>query len=367
MGAISKILAVITSKAKSKIHLVAKLFGVNLLDKLQTLSKLKAAELLFIEGEFIELSTVIGQEEIVESSSISVYCMGDEYNLEVLPYGGIKVNKDVLDLDFGSSEFVRSIIKKDARRIIECESCIVLWSHKWGAGYYDYLIFIYAKLLRIKSAIGKAEFEKCNIVYPFFGQSFEKELLHLAGVREDQVFDVRAFNVKAKKYYFGSNDSWFYPNLYDLSLVSGTINKVITKEGTKNERIFISRKGRRAVFNEKEVIEVVKEFGFSIIEDVPRSVMEQMVIYRNAKVIIGPHGASFSNILWCKQETMLIELFANNYYPPYYKYLAAVLNLQYHAIFEEGVEDSHYSNLNNDIRIDPSVIRSSLKVLLGDV
>lgn len=363
---INKILAIVTGEAKKKIHLVAKLFGANLLDKAQTLSELKSSELLFIKGELVELVSVIDRKEVIESSSVSVYCVRDEDSLEVLPYGGIKVDKDVLNLDFGSSEFIRSIIKRDTRKKIECESCIVLWSHKWGAGYYDYLIFIYAKLLRIKSAIGETEFEKCSIVYPFFGQSFEKELLNYAGVREDQIFDVRTFNVKAKTYYFGNNDSWFYPNLYDILLISGTIRKLIIKDSTKDERVFISRKGRRAVVNEKEVIEVVKEFGFRIIEDVPRSVKEQILIYRHAKVIIGPHGASFSNILWCKPQTMLIELFANNYYPPYYKYLASILNLQYNAIFEEGVHNSHYSNLNNDIKIDPNVIRSSLKVLLRD-
>jgi capsular polysaccharide biosynthesis protein len=72
-----------------------------------------------------------------------------------------------------------------------------------------------------------------------------------------------------------------------------------------------------------------------IIEDKKRTVSEQMAIYRNAEFIIGPHGASFSNIIWCEPGTHLMELFSPNYAPDFFLYLAKMMDMEYSAYYND--------------------------------
>lgn len=360
------------SSLKKIIPLFARFNGIELLTKEQTLLFLKNAKINIHDENFIELLPVdtyggtiedFEKKVIVKCGSSAVYRLSGE-DMKILPYGGIQIGSKVLDMDFGSSGYLRSCFRTVKRKKIFSKNCIVLWSHKWGGGYYDYLFFIYAKLLRIKEVIGEEEFKQSVVLYPVFGKSFEKELWTLAGLEENQVFDVNIYKVEAKNFYLANNGSWFYPNMRCIeNLRSLSISHSIN-ESPELRRIYISRKHRRILINEDQIYEVLKEFGFEIIEDKPRTIKEQMHLYRNAAIIIGPHGASFSNILWCRPQTTLIELFSNKYYPPYFKYLAFVLGLKYHAIIEDNVHVSDYSYSSKNIMISPEVIRSALHRIL---
>jgi hypothetical protein len=356
------------SIVKKLIPLAARVLGVKLLNKDQTLLFLKSAEINFHPGNSIELLPVdtyggsincFEKRDIVMSSSSSVYCLPGKV-LKILPYGGIQVGSKVLDLDFGSSEFLRCYLKYHKRRKICCKNCIVLWSHNWGGRYYDYLIFIYAKLLRIKEVIGEEEFKRSVVVYPIFGNTFEKEFWEIAGLEENQVLDVRSNIVEAENYYFANNEKWFFPNIRDIKNLSKLPLSLSIMKFSEYKRIYISRKNRRNLSNEDEIIQVLQEFGFKIIEDKTRTVKEQMEIYYSADIILGPHGASFTNILWCRPNTVLIELFSNQYYPPYFRYLANVLELNYYAIIENDVQVSNDAYSNKNFTISPEVLRSSL-------
>jgi hypothetical protein len=369
-----KINAFLRDQAKQAIPRIAKLFGANLLDKQATLPKLKQYQIAFKPGEELTLPPVsatglpiadsFAKSKTVTTSSVGVYRVSNTDKIKVYPYGGVKLGRDVLDLDFGSALFIKTLFKSDKREIVRCENCIVLWSHEWGNGYFDYTCFIYAKLLRIKSAMTEAEFKQAKIVYPLFNLGFEKELLQYAGVTEGQLLDSRAYNVQANNYYLGNNDSWYYPNKTDLVLLRDTLSSTAIKTDDNKRRIYIARKARRRLTNEAEVIKVLKEFNFEIIEDTPKTVAQQVALYSSAGVIIGPHGASYTNMVHCKPGTILIELFPGNYYPDYYRYLSYAMDLKYFAIFEDDIQETHYRNVDKDITIDPAKIKSALAKIL---
>jgi capsular polysaccharide biosynthesis protein len=100
--------------------------------------------------------------------------------------------------------------------------------------------------------------------------------------------------------------------------------------------------------------------------DEPRSVAEQITLYRSAKIIIGPHGASFANILNCKPGTVLLELFPNKYHPDYFRFMADIFGLNYFAIFEDGVIPTEYWQVNADMRIDPLRVKHTLEKMLNN-
>ncbi|MFY7786860.1 MAG: glycosyltransferase family 61 protein, partial [Thermoflexibacteraceae bacterium] len=78
-----------------------------------------------------------------------------------------------------------------------------------------------------------------------------------------------------------------------------------------HQRIFISRvgTGTRTVYNQKEFEALLEKYNFTEIVVEELDWLEQVALFRHAKVIIGQHGAGLANIAFCEQATHLIELY----------------------------------------------------------
>ena len=370
-----KILSIFKSKVKQAVPGFVRLFGANLLTKEATLAKLKQYEISANLGEELiispagdtglQLPDVFYETQLIKTSSVFVYQIIGNTKINIYPYGGFKLDGDVLNIDFGSALFIKTLFRPDTRVKLKCEICIVLWSHYWHYSYYDYVFFVLAKLLRIKAIINENEFKRAKIVYPLLNNTFEKELMAYAGVSIDQLIDSRSYNVIANHYYLGNSDTYYFHNRQDLQFLKETLASVKTPVFT-SDRIYIQRKGRRKIVNEDEIINVLSNFNFIVIEDKPRSIAEQIAIYRNAKIVIGSHGASFTNIMNCIPGTILIELFGNNYYPEFFRCLALVLQLKYFIICQEKIQESHYRNVDEDFTIEPANLKFALEQILAE-
>ena len=62
------------------------------------------------------------------------------------------------------------------------------------------------------------------------------------------------------------------------------------------------------IINETEVKNYLIKKGFSIIALSELSFLEQINLFSNAKQIIGLHGAGFANLVFCKPETLALEV-----------------------------------------------------------
>jgi hypothetical protein len=301
-----------------------------------------------------------------ESPQSNIYSL-KKNELEVLPYNGLKINNNLFDLDFGNSLFIKYIFSKKKKHI-KVETCIVLWSHEWGYGYYDFMFFVLMKLNRILSYDKELTLKDTVICLPFKSSElpdFAFEYFSLLGFSKSKIIDSREVKVNAEKYYFGDNNSFFFPNFFDVITFKENLiqkfNSLIKSVGTNENKIYLKRSGRRKVTNEAEIIPILEKFNFIILEDSPLSIFDQFNLFQSAKIILGPHGAAFSNIVYCKKQTKIIEFFPENYYPPYYFYLSGVLGLDYYGFIEnDGHLISHYSNLEVDLSINPSILENLL-------
>ncbi|MBD1827989.1 tetratricopeptide repeat protein [Microcoleus vaginatus GB1-A2] len=107
----------------------------------------------------------------------------------------------------------------------------------------------------------------------------------------------------------------------------------------KKQRIFISRKERRRVINEDELVAVLSEFGFKSIAPESMSVAEQISLFAAAEVVIGSHGAALTNTVFCSPATKVIEIFAPDYVNPCYRKLSSQVGLEYWEFIGERVLD----------------------------
>jgi Glycosyltransferase 61 len=284
-------------------------------------------------------------------------------SLTICSSGNTLVNhKLLLDLDFRISG--AGILEWPYKpKQITYPLIVAPWSHLW-CSYYDYVIFVLAKLCRIEDALGKEIWQTAKICYPLRHTSFELEFMTKLGVPESSLIDTRdrETGYHAASAVVGNNQDWYFPSPYDIALLR---KKFALKEKVKPYRkIYLSRNGRRRVKNEAQVRGLLKEFGFEILEDVSRSVEEQIRLFAEAQVVVGPHGAGFTNLLWCAPGTKIMEFFYGGYTPPFFYYISQLLGLEYSCMIDDSDDSENWSLIEMDIAVDIDVLKREIKKML---
>jgi capsular polysaccharide biosynthesis protein len=124
----------------------------------------------------------------------------------------------------------------------------------------------------------------------------------------------------------------------------------------KGNRIYVSRRhaAKRRIKNEETVLEVLKAFGFYILETEDLSLEEQISIMNHVDIFVSAHGAGLTNMIFCKKGTKIFELcLKNQILDKCYFNLANAMDLQYYYQFCESAdssEDYHTSDLIVDIQ-----------------
>ncbi len=110
-------------------------------------------------------------------------------------------------------------------------------------------------------------------------------------------------------------------------------DKMQSKKHGQN-KIYVSRSSAhyRKIENEDEIVDILKNKGYGIYHLENMLVKDQIELFSNALIVLGPHGAGFSNILFCPQHTLICELFSEYYHDSSFKILANVLGLKYHYV-----------------------------------
>lgn len=98
---------------------------------------------------------------------------------------------------------------------------------------------------------------------------------------------------------------WIVNWIYDSFINYG-------KQFNCNERIFIDRSestfSHCQFVNNNEIINFLKNEGFTSYKVGQLTFQEQIYLFNNAKIIIGAHGAAFANLAFCKKDTKIIEI-----------------------------------------------------------
>jgi hypothetical protein len=141
-----------------------------------------------------------------------------------------------------------------------------------------------------------------------------------------------------------------------------------TRDGTGERRLFISRSGvaSRRLLNEAELAPILVEHGYSVIDCGQMSMAAQVELFADAAVVIGPHGAGLTNLLFSKPGTRVVEIFAaaaaqdvSNY-----RVLASHLRQPYSRVLATGVPGKRSKSPHDfDMRLEPSRLSDLLSAI----
>lgn len=83
-------------------------------------------------------------------------------------------------------------------------------------------------------------------------------------------------------------------------------------------RLYVSRgKASRRVLNEEQIIPLLEERGFKVILMEDLSFEEQVHICAGSTILIGPHGAGLTNLLYCNADSIIGEIAVEGVFPFY--------------------------------------------------
>ncbi len=148
---------------------------------------------------------------------------------------------------------------------------------------------------------------------------------------------------------------------FQVSLLAKTLFQRMSQavEGrpdVPSEIVYVARTDStlRVVLNEAELIDQLGKRGVRIIVPGELSIDEQIRAFRDARLVLGPHGAGLANVAFCSEGATLYELFPSHYVNPCTNRLALAARMNYSAdCFDThpgGKEWVHSKSWSIDVR-----------------
>ena len=107
-----------------------------------------------------------------------------------------------------------------------------------------------------------------------------------------------------------------------------------------HRRIFLSRQdaARRRLLNEEKIINRLKPHGFEVIVPGSLSVADQIEVFSQAEIVVGPHGSGFANMVFASPQAKLVEIHSPHGVASSFDRLTWIMGQQYAEIigFTQG-------------------------------
>ena len=192
-----------------------------------------------------------------------------------------------------------------------------------GTNYYHWLIDILPKveILKKNNLINKIDY-----FYVPNMNNYILNTLKVYGVNKDQIINSMDYkHIQADEilvfehFYFkkGIIQSQFKNiPLWILKLLNKKFLNFKRKIKCTN-KIFIDRSDSKfshfKIQNQREIIKYLIKKNFSVFKLSKINFFQQIYLFNKSKIIVGPHGAGFANLVFCKQKTKVYEIITPNH------------------------------------------------------
>ncbi|WP_051890849.1 glycosyltransferase family 61 protein [Chryseobacterium sp. JM1] len=128
------------------------------------------------------------------------------------------------------------------------------------------------------------------------------------------------------------------------------------------KKIFISRRSQYRKYNDEEIFETAKKYGFEEVFFEDLNIHEQIYMVNNADYIIGPSGAAWTNVLFAKSGAKGLSWFSSVWGDfAIFSTLAKEVNFDLNFY----IYPQDYEGFHEDYRLDPEIFDKYLKQLFN--
>ena len=152
-------------------------------------------------------------------------------------------------------------------------------------------------------------------------------------------------------YYFTDSEFPQFLNINDsIKILKNFLNPKTNVELSK--KIYVTREDSnyRKIINESDVVNLLRDKGYRVINPQLYEIEEQIEIFSNAEKIIAPHGSNLANIIFCKPGTEIFEITPSfkineKILEERYLNLSLINNLKYNKIISDTIDVENHSPL----------------------
>jgi len=130
-----------------------------------------------------------------------------------------------------------------------------------------------------------------------------------------------------------------------------------------NRKVYIKRITNRKIANETEFEKLMTDYGFQISVLDGMTIRQQAELFYEAKIVIWPHGAWLTNMIFSQPWTKVIELFHPQTIFGHYYAMAWSLWFDYTPLVWKMKLDTKKIEMDNDIIVDIEQVRKVLKTI----
>ena len=243
---------------------------------------------------------------------------------------------------------------------------VAVLSTVWSDVYFHWMFDVLPRvgLLRMAGLFDCVD----TFIVPPFTLPFQRDALERLGIKSDRLIvahDQWRFHVSAEELIVTSLPSALdTPRAWSCAFLKEVFG-CPASPAQGRRRLYISRakaRGRRIV-NEAEVQVLLCSLGFESVELEGLSLAEQALLFGSAEIVVAPHGAGLTNIVFCPVGTVVIDLFAPTYVNPCYWVVSQACGLRYSYLIGEGApprDGVDPDRKSDDITVDLSALRRLL-------
>jgi capsular polysaccharide biosynthesis protein len=197
--------------------------------------------------------------------------------------------------------------------------------------------------------------------------SFHNQTLRLLGILDHELAPIRSDEVVVipAAFLVSRIDLWSVSPY--LRIAAEALSNKVPSVVDGAAKIYIHRRtaGRQLV-NFHEIEPLLVAHGFTVVEFEDMPVTEQIALMRNARYVIGEHGAGLINIIFCLEDAQVLELFNPVCVQPEFWSVASVCRLGYGFLVGEHHPTESYPNpdWNSAYYVDPGKLDIAIRALL---
>ncbi|MBE9019891.1 glycosyltransferase family 61 protein [Chroococcidiopsidales cyanobacterium LEGE 13417] len=235
----------------------------------------------------------------------------------------------------------------------------------WNSGYFHWLIDCLTRLEGIEYYQAQTGIKPTLIIHAN-PQEWQKESLRLLGYNPDDCIEWNDSGVKVKKLVvpsFRREHNIISPTACQWLRQRLLSNLSDNTSISLSPRIYISRpkSAGRNIINEADVMAILAPLGFVAYTMEELSFADEIRLFSQAEIVIAPHGAGLTNIIFALQKLIVIDLFGSFGTPCFFA-LAQALGF-YYGCLGEGFDPKNKTGKYKGITVDIA----KLQVLLQEM
>ena len=236
-------------------------------------------------------------------------------------------------------------------------------SQFWGAAFYHKNTEDFPKVAPYLQFLKRKPQVKIQV---YETGSYTQFFLKTLGIDQSRLI---SGDVRAHVIYLPRGTSCGYAQIPETQLLSHHLRLSIPKQEDSTRNLVLIQRSRSRFFTQKKQIAeklqiLAKEYGLKLylFKDNPVPSMEEVMReFNKAAIVVAPHGAGLSNLLFCPANTVVLEALCN---PPHtnmcYTRMAHILGFRYYAVMSRGGCEGH-------IDVPAEEIETAVRRLLNEL